>query len=192
MPMPTGIRLRGAAPAEGERFNYLGTHRYIVTLPVHGTQAVFTTAERTVAALQSLRESCWHHHFDVYAYCFLPDRLLLLVRGKAESSNLKDFLREFRKSSSESLEGALGRPIWGKKYLERVLRKTELSPDAARRIFAHPVKLNLASAALEYPLQGSFVEKMSSFYAPPPEKKRMGPPLGSRRPGRPKTRTTHR
>lgn len=192
MPMPTGIHLRGAAPAEGERFNYLGTHRYIVTLPVHGSEAVFTTADRTAAVLQSLRESCWHHHFDVYAYCFLPDRLVLLVRGKAESSNLKDFLREFRKSSNESLEGALGGPIWGKKYLERVLRKTELSPDAARRIYALPVKLNLASSALEYSLQGSFVEKMSFFYAPLTENKRMRPPLRPRRPGRPKTRTTRR
>jgi hypothetical protein len=192
MPMPTGIRLRGAAPAEGERFNYLGTHRYIVTLPVHGSEAVFTTADRTVAVLQSLRESCWHHHFDAYAYCFLPDRLLLLVRGKAEDSNLKDFLREFRRSSSELLASILGRPIWGKKYLERVLRKTELSPDAARRIYSLPVKLNLASSALEYPLQGSFVEKMSFFYSPPPEKKRLRPPLRPRRPGGPKTRTTRR
>jgi putative transposase len=192
MSMPTGIRLRGAAPPEGERFNYLGTHRYIVTLPVHGSEPVFSAADRTVVVLQSLRESCWHHHFDVYAYCFLPDRLLLLVRGKAESSNLKDFLREFRTSSNELLKGPLGRPVWGRKYLERVLRKTELSPDAARRIYALPVKLNLASSALEYPLQGSFVERMSFFYAPPPEKKRMRPPLRPGRPGRPKIRTTRR
>ena len=192
MPMPTGIRLRGAAAAEGERFNYVGTHRYLVTLPVHGSGPVFTGVERTVAVLQSLRESCWRHHFDVYAYCFLPDRLVLIARGKQESSNLKAFLREFRQLSNESLGQLLGRPVWSKKYLERVLRKTELSPDAARRIYTLPVKLGLAATPMEYPLQGSFVEKIASLISPPPAVKMSGRPFKPRRSPARNNRTTRR
>jgi len=174
MAMPTSIRLGHGEPAAGGRFNYTGTHRYLVKLPVHGQKPVFTTAEPAVVVLQALREACWNHHFDTYAYCFLPDCLLLIVRGKAETSNLKEFLREFRITSQKYLDPLLGRTAWSTKYLERVLRKTELSPDAARRIFGLPVQRGLAASPLEYPLQGSFVEKMTAFFGPPPRARKPG------------------
>jgi REP element-mobilizing transposase RayT len=181
MAMPTGIHLGHGEPAAGGRFNYTGTHRYFVKLPVHGQRPVFISAEPAVVVLQALREACWHHHFDTYAYCFLPDCVLLIVRGKSETSNLKEFLREFRITSQRYLGPVLRRTVWSTKYLERVLRKTELSPDAARRIFALPVQRGLATSPLGYPLQGSFVEKMTAFYRLPPGERKVGRSFKSRK-----------
>jgi hypothetical protein len=156
MPIPTEIRLKSADAEVHERFNYTGMHRYLLTLPARG--AIFTARERATPVLDALREASWRHHFDVYAYAFLPDRLLLIVRGKEETSHLKLFLREFRAAADGALAPSLGHSLWKKKYLERVLRKTEISSDIAHALFATPVALGLARSPAEYPLQGSFVK----------------------------------
>jgi REP element-mobilizing transposase RayT len=179
MPIPTSMRLGHGEPTTGERFNYIGTHRYLVTLPVRGQTPLFTADEPAMHVLKALRETCRNHHFDAYAYCFLPDSLLLIVRGKAETSDLKAFLREFRLTSQKYLDPLVGRTVWSTKYLERVLRKTEFSPDAARRIFTLPVQKGLAKSPLEYRLQGSFVEQMSVFFGPPPRVRKPGRPFRS-------------
>jgi hypothetical protein len=165
--IPTIIKLKSLEESAGERFDYIGKHRYLLTLPVFGTHPVFADSARAVAVLDKLREACWQHHFDVYAYSFLPTRLVLIVRGREEVSRLKDFLRFFRQQSNDRLAEELGRPLWSRKYLERVLRKTEPSIDAARGIFMLPVTEGLATIPTEYPLQGSFVEEMKRFFPPP-------------------------
>jgi hypothetical protein len=174
MPIPTEIRLKSADTEAHERFNYIGMHRYLLTLPTRG--ATFTTRERVTPVLDALREASWRHHFDVYAYSFLPDRLLLIVRGKEETSHLKLFLRDFRTSADGALAPTLGRPLWRKKYLERVLRKTEISSDIAHGIFAMPVALGLARSPVDYTLQGSFVKDIRVLAGPPPA--RPGSPPG--------------
>jgi REP element-mobilizing transposase RayT len=167
MAIPTVVQLKGMSEASGERFNYTGKHRYVLTLPVAGGRAVFASAAATVPVLDILRDACWRYHFDVYAYCFLPARLMLIVRGREDLSQLKEFLRAFRQSSNDRMMGELGRVLWSKKYLERVLRKTELTADAARQLFTLPVREGLVASAAEYPLQGSFVEEIRRFVAPP-------------------------
>lgn len=167
MAIPTGIRLTSQDIPSGERFNYRGKHRYLLTLPVAGGRSVFAGAAVTVPVLDVLRDVCWRHHFDVYAYSFLPARLVLIVRGKEDTSQLKEFLRSFRQESNDRLMEQLGRPLWSRKYLERVLRKTELSVDAARALFMIPVKEGLAVSSADYPFQGSFVGEMRRFVAPP-------------------------
>lgn len=167
MAIPTVIRLKSPDAPSGDRFNYTGKHRYILTLPVARGRPVFSGGEVTAPVLDILRDACWRHHFEVYAYSFLPARLVLIVRGKEEFSQLKDFLRSFRQDSNDRLRGLLGGPLWGRKYLERVLRKTEPSVDAARGLFLLPVKEGLAASAAEYPFQGSFVAEMRRFVSPP-------------------------
>lgn len=167
MAIPTVIRLKSQDSPSGDRFNYTGKHRYLLTLPVAGERPVFVGAALTVPVLDILRDACWRHHFEVYAYSFLPTRLVLIVRGKEDVSRLKEFLRSFRQESNERLRDQLGRALWAKKYLERVLRKTEPSIEAARMLFMLPVKEGLVASAAEYPLQGSFVVEMRKFFAPP-------------------------
>jgi hypothetical protein len=93
----------------------------------------------------------------VYAYCFLPDKLELIIRGKDEQSMMKEFLLEFRGASNASVESETGHPLWKKKYFERVLRKAEDSRRVAESIFELPVKAGLVPKAPDYPFQGSFV-----------------------------------
>jgi len=145
-----------------QRFNYIGQHRYLITLLVAASQPVFTEGEAVRKVLDVLRETCWSHRFDVYAYCFLPERLVLIVRGRSDTSDMRALLKDLRTRSSHALARGTGRSLWSRRYLERVLRKTEESWQIADGIFQLPVKAGLASRPEEYPFQGSFVIKLSS------------------------------
>jgi len=157
MGMPTEMRLKSATAASAERFNYIGMHRYLITLPTLQSAAVFTGRDAVEETLNRLRDCGLDQRFDIYAYCFLPDRLLLIVRGKDDTANMKAFLRVFRESSNTAIQPRLGHPLWSRKYLERVLRRTEDSREIARKIFDLPVKAGLVAPGKPYPFQGSFV-----------------------------------
>ncbi|PWB61129.1 MAG: hypothetical protein C3F17_13470 [Bradyrhizobiaceae bacterium] len=180
MSMPTGIRLRSADAATGVvRFDYRGMHRYLITLPAGKGGAVLNRPETVVPVLDLLREAGWKEGFDVYAYCFLPARLVLMVRGKDKRSDMKRFLAIFRESSNAFAEATFGHGLWARKYLERVLRKGEQDRDVARSVFDLPRREGVAARGEEYQYQGSFVDLQaaSSRHARPPKPSpRGGPP----------------
>lgn len=153
----TEMHLESGERKETFRFNYKGMHRYIITLPAYKLRPVFTDSTVVLKVLDLLRESCEKHHFDIYAYCFLPDRLVMIARGKTEFADMKVFLSGFRSLAREALEPRLGHPVWKRTYLERVLRKKEDSRKIADEIFFLPVKAGLVAIAADHPFQGSFV-----------------------------------
>ena len=158
MAIPTGIRLRSADAHEPtHRFDYRGRHGYLVTLPAYGRSTPFADPAMVMRVRDALRDSGILHHFEVYAYCFLPGRLVMLIRGKEDAAEMKKFLAAFRQASGTPPAPEAGPPLWSKKYLERVLRKTEENRDIARMIFDLPVKEGLARRGEEYPHMGSFV-----------------------------------
>lgn len=178
------MRLPSASHEEhGDRFNYKGMHRYIITQPVHPGIKPFSVPEPVFTVLNALRESAVEHLFDVYAYCFLPDRLLLIIRGKDDASDMKAFLSAFRTTSAAALEPSLGHSLWSKKYTERVLRKTEETRVVARELLMTPVRQGLAPSPAAYPFLGSFTVQVAAILSIPSwEKKGPRPSKGSGKP----------
>ncbi len=178
----------------GDRFNYRGMHRYIITKPVHAGLKPFAAPEPVFTVLNALRESAVKHLFDVYAYCFLPDRLLLIIRGKDDASDMKAFLSAFRTAASAALEPSLAHPLWARKYTERVLRKTEETRVIARELLMTPVKEGLAPSPAAYPFLGSFTVEVAAILSIPSwERKGPRPSKGSnKRPPRPSFRRKKR
>jgi REP element-mobilizing transposase RayT len=184
MATTTEMRLPSSAEESGRfnRFNYLGMHRYLITLPAFKSNPVFKERDVVLGVLDALREASRNHHFDVYAYSYLPDTLTLIVRGKEERSDMKQFLTAFRQASSEKLLSRLGHPLWKKKYMERVLRKKEDTKVVARDLFQSPVRAGLAPSAAEYEFQGSFVTNVTKTLSEPavPGWKQKTPPFDGR------------
>jgi len=182
MAMVSEMRIPGSDAPAKERFNYRGMHRYLITLLPHPASGPLAE-ERTVRpTLDALRSACRAHAFEVYAYCFLADRLVLLVRGREETSDMKPFLSDFRAASSALHEQRTGKRLWSKRYTERVLRKTEVTRAVAEEIFRLPVRAGLAASPGAYAWQGSFV----LAGVPPPGKKHAPPrTFPGRRPRRP-------
>ncbi len=191
MATTTVMRLKSAElPVISVGFSYKGIHRYLITLPYHDAGQAEVREEVVLGVLNTLHAACQEHHFDVFAYCFLPDRLVMLARGKADASDMKAFLSAFRRSSSAALEASLGHSLWKKKYLERVLRRDEDTRDVALEVLAMPVRAGLVRRPEEYRFQGSLVVDVSRLLRPMTKKRR--PPF--RQPGslRPRHRQSGR
>jgi hypothetical protein len=174
MAMVTEMRI--PAGDHKERFDYRGLHRYLITFTAARKGAPINVKETVLLILEALRGACQEHKFDVFAYAFLPDRLVLIVRGKAEDSDMRGLVGSFRKRV-EGGEGGL--PPLARRYTERVLRKTESSRDVASGIFAMAVSAGLVRTPAEYPFQGSFV-----LPDPFPRKRPASPPRHRRAEGR--------
>jgi REP element-mobilizing transposase RayT len=155
MAMVTEMHLRESEEGR-ERFNYRGMHRYLITLFTAKAAAVIPDREFVLSLLSSLRKSSSEHGFDVYAYCIMPDRLVMIVRGKTEASDMKQFLSAFRVLSSAG-HAARGGVLWARKYRERVLRKAEVTRDVAQGVFKLPLTLGLVVPPRKYEFQGSFI-----------------------------------
>jgi putative transposase len=180
MAMVTEMHLRAAAEG-GVRFNYRGHHRYAVTLAARGPGVNLAEEKTVLAVLTALRETSRAHDFEVYAYCFLPDKLAMIIRGKSDDADMKKFLAAFRPASAAAAAGCVAGPLWARKYQERVLRKTEITRALAAEMFRLPVKAGIAPSPSAYPFQGSFV-------LPPGEASRRSPRPESRRSPRPPSR----
>ena len=154
MGMVTEMHLREEEPGK-ERFNYKGMHRYLITLLPRHKEVSLCRRESTLVTLEALRESAQEHEFDVIAYCFLPERLVMVVRGKTEASDMKNFLSGFRGREKSAVAPAAS--MFARRYQERVLRKTEETRVVADEVFHMPVKAGLAARPSAYEFQGSFV-----------------------------------
>lgn len=152
------MQLRSASEGVRKTFDYRGTHRYLVTLPTFRGRQVFLDPPRITPVLDALRELAQLHEFDVFAYCFLPDRLIILLHGRTRNSDLRQFLPAFRLRANELLEPLLGHALWKRSYLERVLTRSSDSAEVARQVFRLPVSAGLARTAESYQYLGSFSE----------------------------------
>ena len=141
------IRLKG--------FSYKGTYAYFITIACHGKQVYFIDGElvaRTVDVLQTAAEQTG---FDIWAYCFMPDHLHLLVEGKYEDADMRRFVSLFKQKSAYSCGKGRGRKLWQQNYYEHVLREEEDILGVVRYIFENPVRKEIVRDYAIYPYLGS-------------------------------------
>jgi len=103
-----------------------------------------------------LKEASQRFNFRVYAYCFMPDHLHLLVTGN-ETSSLGEFMRFFKQKTSFLFKKRDGNLLWQKSYYDHVLRKDEALRDVTLYIFHNPIRRKLVDDYQDYPFSGSFV-----------------------------------
>jgi putative transposase len=154
------IRRRNRLPAE----NYQGAKAYSLTLPTHHRNPWFRDAAVVEYCVRALMEATSQEPFQVYAYCFMPDHLHLLV-GTSADANLLGFVKSFKQSTgwwfrNRYLAGSLKTSptsLWQKSYYDHVVRCEEDLVQIAKYILGNPVRAGLVGAREEYPFSGSFV-----------------------------------
>jgi putative transposase len=142
------IRLKG--------FSYKGTYRYFVTLCIYNKENVFNDDSLVSSLLDLLRDLSGKFHFRVWAYCFMPDHLHLLIEGKDEASDFKKFISSFKQQSGYEYKKKTGFRLWQVNYYEHVLRKEEGTITIANYILSNPVRKGLVDHYKKYALLGSF------------------------------------
>ena len=156
--------------------SYLGPRSYFLTLCTGGRKELFTNAQRVDFLLDLLRLECSAYSFGVYAYCFMPDHLHLVLVGKESSAHLARLVRTF-KGVAVARARALGtRRLWQRGFYDHVIRAEQELNRVAWYVFTNPVRAGLVPEAREWPFSGSWLFDWKKVTAPaeafvPPWKK---------------------
>ena len=149
------LRQRKPSPRLGS-FDYIGSYAYFITCSTEEGKPYFRHKAIVDSLLPTLEETSRQMGFSIYAYCFMPDHLHLLLVGK-EDSSLHKFMKLFKQRSSFVFKKACGDSLWQRSYYDHILRKEEALNDVALYIFNNPVRKGLVTDYQGYPFVGSFV-----------------------------------
>ena len=144
----SSLRLKG--------FNYTGNYAYLVTCCTNKKKHYFQSKNITESMIKVLKETSSQFSFNVYAYCFMPDHLHILIIG-SENSSLHGFMKIFKQKSSFFFKKFSKDILWQRSYHDHVLRKEEALIDIALYIFNNPVRKGLVRDYKDYPYLGSFI-----------------------------------
>lgn len=124
---------------------------------------VFTEENIVKESLKLIKNISLNYGFSIWAYCFMPEHLHLLIEGKKEDSNLKKFVPMLKQKTSYMYKKTTGGKLWQENYYEHVLRNDEDVKSVARYILENPVRKKLANDFTNYPFSGSLVFDIKEF-----------------------------
>jgi putative transposase len=137
-------------------FDYKGHFRYSTTLCTHNRAPLFKDPSTVIWLTGILKVKSEEYGFRVWAYCFMPDHLHLLIEGKSPDSDMKRFLSAFKQLSGFYYKKETGLPLWQINFYEHVLRNEENTISVAQYIFNNPVRKGLVADYRKYRFLGSF------------------------------------
>ncbi|MGY4706233.1 REP-associated tyrosine transposase [Candidatus Bipolaricaulota sp. J31] len=93
----------------------------------------------------------------IYAYCFMPDHLHLLL-SPGGKTDIIEFIRRFKGASTRCFwkYGGTGK-LWQRGFYDHILRKEEDLMEVTEYILNNPVRAGLVETRRDYPYAGSFV-----------------------------------
>jgi putative transposase len=98
------VRLKG--------FDYKGFYRYFITLCSFQKRNIFGERSLVSWIIDVLREKSKLFGFKVWAYCFMPDHLHLLLEGEDYSSDMKRFVSSFKQHTGYHYKKKFGERLW--------------------------------------------------------------------------------
>jgi len=133
---------------------YRGPRVYSLTLASGGRRRRFIYAGLVSACVAELEVEARKHNVRVYAYCFMPGHLHLLVHGGVRTF-LPDFVHDFKQVTGNAFKDSAGGALWQRSYYDHIVRSDEGVLQVARYIAANPVRAGLVDNACLYPYTGS-------------------------------------
>jgi len=99
-------------PGHLQSFNYLGFHRYSLTLCTYQRQPLFVREPVVALVLLQISRAAVEQRFAVIAYGFMPDHLHLLVEGQTEASDGKRLITRAKQYSGHDYSKQFQRRLW--------------------------------------------------------------------------------
>ena len=138
-------------------FSYTVFYKYFVTIVCDRKTPLFKNEHIVKEILGVLKNVSLSYEFSIWAYCFMPEHLHLLIEGQKEDSNLKKFIPMLKQKTSYIYRKKTGGKLWQENYYEHVLRKDEDVKKVVRYILENPARRKLADDFVNSPFSGSFV-----------------------------------
>lgn len=154
-PVASVPRMTRKPPPRLRSFDYIGLHRYFLTICTYNRTRVFVEDRSVALVTAQLTRTAAAQRFSLIAYCLMPDHIHLLAAGTHEGSDFKQFTRIFKQQSAFHWKRSTGRILWQRSYFDRVLRRDEDTMAVARYIIENPVRAGLVARPGEYSYAGS-------------------------------------
>ena len=133
---------------------YKGIRAYFITICTEDQNKVFVDLKIVKEQIKILNSCCEKAGFSVWAYCFMPDHLHLLLIAE-ENSNLIKFVSAYKQLSGFGYKKKTGKSLWQKSFYDHILRKEENIPQVIRYILENPVREGIVEYFADYPFSGS-------------------------------------
>src|SRR3954451_3249864 len=93
---------------------YKGQNVYSLTLCTQNRKPLFTNPDLVSTTLTTLKFTCSTHSFTVYAYCFMPDHLHLILLAQRKSASLPKTIQSFKSLAATQARQAGIIHLWQK------------------------------------------------------------------------------
>jgi len=157
---------------------YQGQRIYHITICTFQSKRLFIDDEIVNTHLAALKSCAEKYHFEVLAYCYMPDHVHLLLASRDnnesdEDGNLKasatyhnvaetfrspliiKVIRAYKQLTGFAYKRVFGQPLWQKSYYDHILRKEEDIIRNIRYLLENPVRKDLVKEFYKYPYSGS-------------------------------------
>ena len=115
--------MRKRAPSRLKGFDYLGRHRYSLTLCTARRRPLFVSGPVVTRVLSQILRASVEHDVAVLAYCFMPDHVHLLVEGQTARSDGKRFIVRAKQYSGYDYSKQFGGRLWQRRIRARPERR---------------------------------------------------------------------
>ena len=136
-------------------FDYLGYQRYLITLTTRFRARSFADPPGADALSAQIGPFFAVRHFDVLAYCVMPDHVHLLLEGASDDADLREAVRSFKQRTGYDWKQRMGTQLWQPGFHDRVMRESDETRRVVRYILHNPVRAGLVKDAREYRWSGS-------------------------------------
>ena len=142
-------------PRRLKDFSYRGYYRYFITIRSHGFKHHFVRDEIVTQIIEILKGTAEQERFSVWAYCFMPDHLHLLIEGGDDNADMRGFVVLFKQKTAHWFKSTYGVKLWAADYYEHVLRDDQATVTVARYVIQNPVRKGIVQDCSSYPYSGS-------------------------------------
>jgi len=145
---------------------YIGRQWYFITVNAEDRRPIVGEAQVVRLLVDTLWAACMKHMFDVYAYCFMPDHIHVEPVGLTPESDLIEFMRTWKGTSTVPLrELGLTDPLQ-KGFYDHILRPDDNEDAVAWYIFNNPARKGLVKDPRQWPYTGSWMFDWRRAVAP--------------------------
>jgi putative transposase len=128
-----------------------------ITVATKERLRVFESRDVVTAAIKVLKDRARVHQVRVFAYCFMPDHLHLLI-SPSEACDVITFVGQVKNLiQREAWRFGVQGTIWQKRFWDHFLRQEEDIESVVEYIFMNPVRAGLVEEWNRYPYSGSLV-----------------------------------
>jgi len=141
-------------------FCYVGRHYYFLTWCCDYRQTLFTQADHVdLVRAQFLRAEA-EAEFDNIAYCFMPDHVHKVIRGRTPGSDARRYMKLAKQYSGFYFAKTFGGRLWQGYGYDRVMLSEHEPRNWVRYTIENPVRKGLVENVEDFPFTGSGIYSM--------------------------------